>query len=89
MKSHWEQVYGTRALDAVSWYAPHLQESFAYIGKTGVPLTASIIDVGGGEATLVDDLLDAGYTDVSVLDISETALDVCRSRLGSRTAWVK
>ena len=89
MKSHWEQVYETKAPDAVSWYAPHLQESLAYIRKTGAPLTASVIDVGGGEATLVDDLLDAGYTDVSVLDISATALDVCRSRLGSRADSVK
>jgi len=89
MKSHWERVYETKAPDAVSWYAPHLQESLAYIRKTGAPLSASVIDVGGGEATLVDDLLDAGYTDVSVLDISETALDVCRSRLGGRAVSVK
>ena len=89
MKSHWEQVYGTKAPDAVSWYAPHLQESLGYIRSTGVPTSASVIDVGGGEATLVDDLLEAGYQHVTVLDISEKALDVCRARLASRSETVK
>ncbi len=88
-KSHWEQVYGSKAPDAVSWYAPHLAESLSYIARTGVALEAAIIDVGGGEATLVDDLLDAGYRDVSVLDISERALEVCRARLAERAARVK
>lgn len=87
-KSHWEQVYGTRAPDAVSWYAPHLSESLGYIQRTGLPKSASVIDVGGGEATLVDDLLDAGYERVCVLDISEKALAVCRDRLAERAAHV-
>lgn len=83
-KSHWEQVYGNKAPDAVSWYAPHLDESLRYIRQTGVAVDAAIIDVGGGEATLVDDLLDAGYQDVTVLDISARALEVCRGRLAGR-----
>ncbi|MGE0802578.1 MAG: class I SAM-dependent methyltransferase [Lautropia sp.] len=88
-REHWEQVYATKAPDAVSWYAPHLSESLDYIRKTGVGCSASIIDVGGGEATLVDDLLDAGYQQVSVLDISATALEVCRERLSERAAGVR
>lgn len=87
-KSHWERVYETKAPDAVSWYAPHLAESLGYIRRTSVDDAASIIDVGGGEATLVDDLLDAGYSRVTVLDISKKALDVCRSRLADRAAHV-
>lgn len=87
-KSHWEQVYGSKAPEAVSWYAPHLDESLDYIRRTGVSTDASIIDVGGGESTLVDDLLEAGYTRVSVLDLSERALAVCRERLGERAADV-
>jgi SAM-dependent methyltransferase len=87
-KSHWEQVYGSKAPDAVSWYAPHLAESMAYIRRTGVAPSAAIVDVGGGEATLVDDLLDAGYRDVCVLDISERALEVCRARLAERAVRV-
>lgn len=88
---HWETVYRTKAPDAVSWYAPHLDTSLALIGRSaGAPSTA-IIDVGGGEATLVDDLLARGYTDVSVLDISAEAIRVARARLGAqagRAQWL-
>jgi SAM-dependent methyltransferase len=89
MKSHWETVYGTKAPDAVSWYAPHLHTSLSYIQQTALPASAAVLDVGGGEATLVDDLLDAGYQDVSVLDISGTALEVARARLGERAGRVR
>ncbi|ATE61735.1 MULTISPECIES: class I SAM-dependent methyltransferase [Betaproteobacteria] len=88
-KSHWEQVYGSKSPNAVSWYAPHLDESLSYIRRTGVDLAAAIVDVGGGEATLVDDLLEAGYRDIAILDISERALEVCRERLAERSARVK
>lgn len=88
-KSHWEQVYGSKAPDAVSWYAPHLHESLAYIRRTGAGADACIVDVGGGESTLVDDLLEAGCRNVAVLDISEKALEVCRARLGERAGAVK
>jgi SAM-dependent methyltransferase len=91
-KAHWEKVYETKAPDAVSWFAPHLAESLAYIARTGVPKTAAIVDVGGGESTLVDDLLDAGYEDVTVMDISGRALEVCRARLGDRArraTWIE
>lgn len=88
-RQHWEAVYGTKAPDAVSWYAPHLTESLSYIQRTGLPRSAAVIDVGGGEATLVDDLLADGYADVSVLDISSKALEVCRERLGDRARGVK
>lgn len=87
-KTHWEHVYETKAPDAVSWYAPHLDESLRYILRTSVGLDARIVDVGGGEATLVDDLLDAGYQHVSVLDLSSRALEVSQSRLGTRSAKV-
>lgn len=87
-QSHWEQVYSSKAPDAVSWYAPHLAESLAYIRQTGVGPAAAIVDVGGGESTLVDDLLDAGYRKIEVLDLSAHALEVCKSRLGGRAAQV-
>lgn len=88
---HWETVYRTRAPDAVSWYAPHLDTSLALIERSAGALSAAIIDVGGGEATLVDDLLARGYTDVSVLDISAEAIRVARARLGAqagRARWL-
>jgi SAM-dependent methyltransferase len=83
-KKHWESVYEAKAPDAVSWYTPHLRTSLSYIERTGLPATSHVIDVGGGEATLVDDLLDAGYQRVSVLDLSQKAIEVARARLGAR-----
>lgn len=87
-KSHWEQVYGSKAPDAVSWYAPHLAESLSYIRRASPVADAAIVDVGGGEATLVDDLLNAGYRNIAVLDLSERALAVCQTRLAERAADV-
>ena len=79
---HWETVYRTKAPDAVSWYRPHLDRSLALIESASPNRTASIIDVGGGESTLVDDLLARGYHNQTILDVSQTALDITRARLG-------
>ena len=88
-KAHWEKVYTTKAPDAVSWYAPHLETSLRFIHQATEDKSASIIDIGGGEATLVDDLLLDGYTDISVLDISQKAINVARSRLGDKAEKVR
>lgn len=88
---HWEHIYGTKAANQVSWYRPHLETSLAFIERAAGRQTARIIDVGGGESTLVDDLLARGYTGVSVLDISQTALEATQARLGQiaeRVEWV-
>ena len=82
-KDHWEQVYATRRADAVSWFQPHAEHSLRLIRDTGVVHSASIIDVGGGASTLVDDLVHAGYTQLTILDLSATALAAARSRLGA------
>ncbi len=81
-KQHWETVYETKAADTVSWYQPHLVKSLQLIINADGNRAAQVIDVGGGESTLVDDLLAAGYRNVSVLDISQRAIDVCKTRLG-------
>jgi SAM-dependent methyltransferase len=81
-KSHWESVYEPESADAVSRYAPHLSTSLQYIRRAAPALTAAIIDVGGGESTLVDDLLAAGCGKLTVLDISATARDATRRRIG-------
>src|SRR5713226_3876484 len=89
--AHWEQVYSTIAPDAVSWYSPHLEKSLALIERAAGGCSASIIDVGGGTSTLVDDLLAHGYEDVTVLDISQTALSLAKTRLGAaaqRVHWL-
>lgn len=87
-KDHWEKVYGTKSPDAVSWFAPHLETSLNLIHEATQDKSASIIDIGGGEATLVDDLLAEGFTDLSVLDISQRAIDVARGRIGKHADQV-
>ena len=90
-KSHWENVYATKAPDTVSWYRPHLETSLTLIEKVAPGRSASIIDVGGGESTLVDDLLSRGYQNITVLDVSPTAIEVTKRRLGSaadRVHWI-
>jgi 2-polyprenyl-3-methyl-5-hydroxy-6-metoxy-1,4-benzoquinol methylase len=88
MRSHWDAVYRAKAADTVSWYRPHLERSLALIQRVAPERSAAIIDVGGGESTLVDDLLAKGYGDITVLDISPTAIEVARKRLGARGAGV-
>jgi len=91
VKTHWEKVYTSRAPDAVSWYRAHLETSLALIDRAVHARSAAIIDVGGGESTLVDDLLLRGYKDLTILDVSQTAIDVTKKRLGSaadRIEWL-
>ncbi|HEY8887112.1 MAG TPA: class I SAM-dependent methyltransferase [Gallionella sp.] len=88
-KDHWETVYSTKASDAVSWFQPHADFSVGLIKATGVSRDASIIDVGGGASTLVDDLLANGYTNLSVLDLSAAALAAAQNRLGHRASEVR
>jgi len=82
-KAHWEKVYQTKEPEAVSWYRAHLETSLALIERAAHSRSASIIDIGAGESTLVDDLLARGYKAITVLDVSETAFDVTKKRLGS------
>jgi 2-polyprenyl-3-methyl-5-hydroxy-6-metoxy-1,4-benzoquinol methylase len=86
-REHWEKVWGTHPHEGVSWYAPHLAESLRLIREVA-PSDANVIDVGGGASTLVDDLLDAGFSHITVLDIAEGALSVARARLGGRASSV-
>ena len=87
-KSHWENIYATKAADQVSWYSEHLDNSLELILQTGVQKNAAVIDVGGGSSTLVDDLLDNGFVDLSVLDISGTAIAKSKQRLAVRSERV-
>jgi ubiquinone/menaquinone biosynthesis C-methylase UbiE len=88
LKSHWETIYSARPPEEVSWYQPHLKQSLAMILQTGVGPESRIIDVGGGASTLVDDLLAKGFREVTVLDISEAALNAAKRRLGPRASQV-
>ena len=88
-QAHWESVYGAKQPTEVSWYRPHLDLSLRLIEEAAPRRDAAIIDVGGGESTLVDDLLDRGYTHVTVLDIAVSALEVARERLRDRQRRVE
>ena len=91
VETHWERIYREKAPNAVSWYRPHLETSHSLIEKAAPERDVSIIDVGGGESTLVDDLLASSYELVSVLDISRTAIQVTQKRLGvisDRVQWI-
>ncbi|MDZ4806482.1 MAG: class I SAM-dependent methyltransferase [Candidatus Eisenbacteria bacterium] len=85
---HWEKIYTTKPVDKVSWYTPHLALSLDLLDAAKLPLNAAIIDVGGGASTLVDDLLDRGHTDVTVLDLSASAIESAKGRLGPRASAV-
>jgi ubiquinone/menaquinone biosynthesis C-methylase UbiE len=88
-KSHWETVYETKPADAVSWFQPHAQQSLDLIHRIAGAKASRVIDVGGGAATLVDDLLAQPQFEVSVLDISAAALDVARQRLHKQARQVR
>lgn len=90
-KEHWNHVYETKASTDVSWFQEHPRQSLELIEQSGVGKDASIIDVGGGASTLVDDLIDKGYSALTILDLSEAALAVARKRLGERAqavSWI-
>ena len=82
-REHWESVYTTKPEHQTSWFRPHLDESLRLIDSLDLPSGTPIIDIGGGRATLVDDLLSRGFTDVTVLDLSQAALDETARRLGA------
>lgn len=83
-KEHWEKVFETKTPDQVSWTQSIPQTSLDFIHSFGDDKSASIIDIGGGDSHLVDCLLDEGYTNITVLDISLNALERAKSRLGER-----
>lgn len=88
-KNHWENIYKTKSLDEVSWYQPTPATSLDFIQSLKLDLNAAIIDVGGGDSYLVDHLLSAGYTNITVLDISSAAIDRAKNRLANRANLVK
>ena len=87
-RDHWESIYQSTAASEVSWYQPTPAISLDLIRRVAPDLDAPIIDVGGGASTLVDRLLDDGYRNITVLDLSDAALAIARRRLGERAARV-
>jgi len=87
-KEHWEHIYRHKKSDEMSWTQDTPAVSLDFINSFDIPRDAAIIDIGGGESRLVDYLLDQGYTDITVLDISEAALERAKQRLGDKAAGV-
>lgn len=88
-KVHWEHIYKTKMPQEVSWTENKPNMSLELISKAKLSLDAQIIDVGGGDSQLVDYLIDLGYKNLTVLDISETAIIRAQKRLGDRATQVK
>jgi 2-polyprenyl-3-methyl-5-hydroxy-6-metoxy-1,4-benzoquinol methylase len=93
MKSHWENIYSTKQLQEVSWYQPTPATSLALIEMLNLSADAKIIDIGGGDSLLVDNLLAHGFENISVLDISKRALERAQRRIGQDNAakvnWIE
>jgi len=87
-RMHWENVYGTKRADEVSWTQPVPQVSLDLIAGLGVSKQIKMIDVGGGDSNLVDHLLALGYLNITVLDISANAIERAKLRLGEKAKLV-
>lgn len=88
-QAHWDRIYGSKDATEVSWYQQEPGISLKMIREVAHDRSAAVIDVGGGASTLVDRLLGAGYTNLSVLDISAEALRQAQERLGERAGLVR
>jgi ubiquinone/menaquinone biosynthesis C-methylase UbiE len=90
-KEHWENVFTTKQETEVSWFQPYPKTSIEFVKLFNLPFDANIIDIGGGDSHFVDALLEEGYQNIWVLDISENALSRAKKRLGekaNKVNWV-
>ena len=85
---HWDEIYASRDESEFSWFQPYPFTSMEFIEVLDLPLDARIIDIGGGDSHFVDALLEKGYQNIYVLDISATAIERARQRLGNKAAKV-
>jgi len=88
-EKHWEQIYQTKEINEVSWFQPTPATSLEFIKQLEIPVTSRIIDIGGGDSFLVDNLLELGFQEITVLDVSASALDRAKKRLGNQSVKVK
>lgn len=91
-KTHWHEAFQKRKSNEVSWYQPHLVLSLQMILRSVAGPGARVLDAGGGDSTLVDDLVHGGFADITVLDIAPIALERARHRLGAggmKVTWIE
>ncbi|SRR6266700_3019182 len=87
-QAHWEGVYTRKSEHEVSWFQENPAPSLELIAQVGATAASAVIDIGGGASRLVDNLLGRGFQDVTVLDLSEAALEAAKARLGTRAGQV-
>ena len=90
-KNHWNSIYSTKKLNQVSWYQPIPQVSLDFIESLNFSKDAPILDVGGGDSFLCDNLIELGYSNITVLDISDVAIQRAKRRLGNnanKVSWI-
>jgi SAM-dependent methyltransferase len=87
-QAHWQNVYTKKGEKEVSWFQENPAPSLELIAQAGATPASAIIDIGGGASRLVDNLIDRGFEDVTVLDLSEAALQAAKTRLGNRAGQV-
>lgn len=87
-KKHWEQLYETTDTRTKSWFQPVPRTSLTFFKEHQIPYDAKIIDIGGGDSHLVDQLMDRGYQNITVMDISEAAIAKAKKRLADRSVQV-
>jgi hypothetical protein len=88
-RAHWEEVYRRKGDLELSWFQERPDDSLQLIRESHVPITAPVIDIGGGTSRLVDGLLALGFSDLTVLDIAANALEQARVRVGERSSEVQ
>lgn len=87
-QQHWDNLYTSKAEDEVSWFQPYPKTSMEFVELFNLPLHANIIDIGGGDSHFADALLDKGYRNIYVLDISIKAIERAKERLGGKASKV-
>lgn len=87
--NHWDNLYSSKKIEEVSWYQKSPQTSLDFIYKANISKDDAIIDVGGGESFLIDHLIDDGFTNLTVLDISKVAIERAQVRLGDKAGQVE
>jgi len=88
-KQHWENVFASKKETEVSWYQEKPETSLQFFGRNKIPKNANILEIGGGDSYLIDNLLEQGYESLTLLDISENAIERIKKRLGEKAEKVR
>ena len=88
-KQHWENVFATKSETEVSWYQEKPETSLQFFERNNIPKTAKILEIGGGDSYLIDNLLEQGFKSITLLDISENAIERIKKRLGEKAEKVR